>query len=259
MLAVALITAPTPGNSAPASDAALQQRIELLERHTAAAKGEMATLQAAWHRLDTRPSLDACRSFADAATRSLTDLEVLAVEYTTLGSLATANPERASAAAVGAVELRRARDELLAHALTVTRTCERLPPETVDAAAAPAAGRPRDGRLRLRARRDLLWGPDAVGYAQPGGGLRAGRLLAGSRHDARVGPGQAPRTGLRGGGLRREFPLGQAAPGAAAAGLVHLDARGYPLRVVVLPGHGSLAETPVLYGIARSFADGRVQ
>ena len=272
-----VVSTPVSGEAGPTSPAAIQQRIESLERHTAGVKGEVAALFAAGNRLDARPSLQACKALGDAASLVQAHMETLAVEYTQLSEAATAFPPRAGHAAAAAADLRRQRDGLLANALAVTQACGHLPAAVVRTLPPPARPLPvARGEADFVASLGVvfLWGPDD-GYAKPGGGLRAGRLLAGAvrtlpevvlvRLAGPVGSGEA----FAASDLGARRPLGrpprETANGSARGGATRtergtfIDTPGPPPAVVVLPAAGPLVQTLALYGIARSFADQTVE
>lgn len=260
-----------PTSVSPASPAAIEQRVATLQRHTAGAKGEVAALLAARNRLDARPSLQTCQAFGDAAGRVQAHLDALAVEYTGLRDAAAGFPDRVGPAAAAADALRRGRDALLANALAVTQLCGKLPEGTatpprpalrpLPVARGEAAFIPAQGLV-------FLWGPGAADFVGPGGGLRAGRLLAGAVESlpevvfVRVLEPATP-----GAAFSASFfgSRGSAGPTGASPRIVAQGRRSFmdtgksPRGVVVLPGDGPLVQTLALYGIARSFADEAVE
>jgi hypothetical protein len=261
--AVVLSLAPGPGARAadapPASDAALQQRIELLERQTATVKGRLAALEAAQRRLDARPSLEACAGFGGLAGGVAHEVAALARQFAEFGVLAQRYPERREAARLAHDAVKRLRDEVLGHAMTVVARCHALgggveAPLEPSAVALPITL----GQALIAVGGSVVfWSgvePEALGL--PGGGLHAGRALAGAVDGlpevlwVRVEGVTTDRAGLAASFLPGENAAGRsvmpqfvASPGAL---------RG----VVVLPFDGPLAETWALAGLARAFERG---
>jgi hypothetical protein len=258
--ALALSAVVGPGvraeEAAATSDAALQQRIELLERQTATLKGRLAALEAAQRRLDTRPSLETCAGFGGLAGAVGLEVADLARQYADFAALAERHPERRDAARLAFDALTRVRDEVIGHAVTVTAHCAALGVRPI----APAEARPvrlpitRGEALLAAGGSVIFWsGIDAKTLAQPGGGLWAARGLAGALDGlpdvlwVRVEGVTTDRAGLKASFLPGENAAGRslmpqfvASPGAL---------RG----VVVVPLEGPLAETWALAGLARAF------
>jgi hypothetical protein len=260
MGAATLFSAVTPAARAedapPASDAALQQRIELLERQTATLKGRLAALEAAQRRLDTRPSLEACAEFGALARSVGLDADVLSTRYGDLAALAERYPDRRDTAHAGSGALRVLRDELLAHAVVVVGGCEALGMRTEAIADAEPTPVPvGEGTATLAAGGSVVFwsGVNVEALSQPGGGLKIGRMVAGALVDlpevlwVRVEGVATDRIGLEASFLPGESGAGRSLLGqfvASSSGL-----RG----VVLLPLDGPLSETWALAGLARAF------
>ena len=261
-LAVALSVFVGPGGLAaeapPASDAALQQRIELLERQTATVKGRLAALEAAQRRLDARPSLEACAAFGGLAGAVGLEVAGLARQFSEFGVLAERYPERRESARHAHDAVNRVRDEVLGHAMSVVTRCRELGGGSAPVAPGAVALPILQGQALLAAGGSVIFwsGVDPEPLAQSGGGLRAGRTLGGALDGlpdvlwVRVEGVTTDRNGLAASFLPGENAAGRslmpqfvASPGAL---------RG----VVVLPFDGPLAETWALAGLARAFEHG---